>query len=155
MKTEEGISRQEKINERDVESEACIELGIRSSIRLNPAERREQEKSSEIEVQDNASSVEVADLTIQENLSEVLPLKEGSEKSNQIMPRCVQKLLIGILNINTLTAYKLEEVMKMYVIQNFDIIALVDTRITKREENAYNAIIEDAKEEVITINTSI
>ena len=61
--------------------------------------------------------------------------------SNQKIPRCVQKLLIGILNINTLTAYKLEEVMKMYIIQDFDIIALVDTRITKREEIAYNAII--------------
>jgi hypothetical protein len=31
--------------------------------------------------------------------------------------------------------------MKMYIIQDFDIIALVDTRITKREENAYNPII--------------
>ena len=47
QKTEEGINRQEKINEKDIEAEACIELGTRCSIRLNPGARNERSEETE------------------------------------------------------------------------------------------------------------
>jgi len=139
--TEEGIARQGNINERNVEAEASMQLGIRRSSRLDPSECDEEQKhpETEMEVMPNISEVE-EQINLQER-SAAVPIQEGFENSNQKLPRCIQKLLIGILNVNTLTAYKLEEIMKMYIIQDFDIIALVDTRITKIEENAYNAII--------------
>ena len=139
--TEEGIARQEKINEKNIEDEACLQFGIRSSARLNPTESNEDEKISEIRIKEKEYSEDSIYHIDQEDSSSVLSPLEEYVDSKQKIPKCVQKLLIGILNINTLTAYKLEEVMKMYIIQDFDIIALVDTRITKREENAYNAII--------------
>ena len=57
------------------------------------------------------------------------------------MPHCVQRMLIGVWNINTLAAGKLNVIMEIFVNQEYDIIALVDTRITKKEENAISVTI--------------
>ena len=46
----------------------------------------------------------------------------------------MQEIRIGILNVNTLTASKMKRIMEIYVDEEYDIIWLVDTRLTTSEK---------------------
>ena len=64
--TEEGIELQGKINERDVEAEASLQLGTRCSSRLNPTECKESENISGMETEDKPNiSKDIEQLNLQ------------------------------------------------------------------------------------------
>jgi hypothetical protein len=107
---------------RDIENEVRMIRGIRSSKRLQSIDATEE-------------------LPAEREEEHFTDCDEEIEISRQVMPKCVQKFLIGVLNINTLTNAKLMIIMQIYVKAEYDIIALVDTRVTRRDENTFNVII--------------
>ena len=126
QKTEEGIKRQSLITSKDIEAEVRMIRGMRSSKRL-------QGNAVDVEVElDSSEARKEYDKQVETGRISI---------SNQVMPKCVQKFFLGVLNINILTESKLEDIMKMYVKDEYDIIALVDTRVTRRDESGLNAII--------------
>ena len=126
QKTEESIKRQNLIMSKDIEAEVRMIRGMRSSKRL-------QGNTAEVKLEIDGVEVNNECKNQLDNNRIMI--------SNQTMPKCVQKFLLGVLNINILTESKMEDIMKMYVKGEFDIIALVDTRVTRRDENGLNGII--------------
>ena len=150
QRSEEGIARQMALDEKAIESEERMVRGTRCSLRLNPM-IHEYEMENEASKGDNSRGVtednyeKINNTDINEASSKQKELLYNLETCNttskQQMPKCVQQFQVGILNINVLTVEKLEKILIMYVKEDYDIIALVDTRVTKREENAFTTII--------------
>ena len=96
--------RQQLITEREIIAETRIIGGTRHSERIYPSK-------AEIEVEmANECVTQQSNEDIHECVSEM-----EEEKIDQKMPRCVQRFLIGVWNINTLTEYKLNVIMTMFV----------------------------------------
>jgi hypothetical protein len=132
QKTEEGILRQNVITARDIENEVRMVKGIRYSKSL---------QNMDEDINTEKAETKSPDCIVVETTDKEPSFDKEILLTIQLMPKCVQKFLLGVLNINTLTNEKLVLIMQIYVKEEYDIIALVDTRATKKDENTFNAII--------------